>query len=73
MGREVKLVKSGQLRKWRGVHEGEDGVFLVLHPYSIPLPGSDWADNGWYILIDGRQQWVAEVDIEDDSDVLEDM
>jgi len=72
MAREVKLVKSGQLRKWRGVHEGEDGVFLVLDPYSIPIPGSDWADNGWYILIDGHQQWVWEGDIEDDSDVLED-
>ena len=43
------------------------------HPYSIPLPGSDWADHGWYILIDGRQQWVYEGDIEDDSDVIEDM
>jgi hypothetical protein len=70
--REVALVKSGQLRQWRGTHEGEDSVFLVLHPYSIPLPGADWADNGWYVLQDGHQQWVYEGDIEDDSDVLED-
>jgi hypothetical protein len=69
--REVKLVKSGQLRKWCGVHAGEDGVFLVLHPYAIPIPGSDWVDNGWYVLQNGRQQWVFEADIEDDSDVLE--
>lgn len=66
------MVKSGQLRQWCGVHVGEDGVFLVLHPYSIPMPGTDWADNGWYVLQDGHQQWVFEADIEDDSDVLED-
>lgn len=65
------MVKSGQLRKWRGVHAGEDGVFLVLDPYAIPIPGSDWVDNGWYVLQNGRQQWVFEADIEDDSDVLE--
>jgi hypothetical protein len=70
--REVALVKEGQLRRWRGVHVGEEGVFLVLHHYSLPLPGTDWADDGWYILIDGRQQWVYEGDIEDDSDVIED-
>ena len=69
--REVKLVKSGQLRMWRGRHVGEDGVFLVLHPYKIPIPGSDWTDDGWYVFQDGRQQWVFEADIEDDSDVLE--
>jgi len=71
--REVSLVKSGQLRQWRSVHEGEEGVFLVLDHYSLPLPGTDWADNGWWILIEGRQQWVYEGDIEDDSDVLEDI
>jgi hypothetical protein len=71
--RVVALVKSGQLRKWRGVVEGEDGVFLVLERYALPLPGSDWSDHGWYILIEGRQQWVYEGDIEDDSDVIEDM
>ena len=69
----MALVKEGQLRRWRGVHEGEESpVFLVLHPYSIPLPGSDWADHGWYILINGQQQWVYEGDIEDDSDLIED-
>jgi len=68
--REVALVKSGQLRQWRGVHAGEDGVFLVLHPYTIPVPGSDWTEDGWYILVNGQQQWVAEVDIEDDSEVI---
>ena len=46
--------------------------FIVLERYAIPLPGADWVDNGWWILTDGRQQWVAEADIEDDSDVLED-
>jgi hypothetical protein len=50
----------------------ESPVFLVLDPYSIPLPGADWADHGWYILINGKQQWVYEGDIEDDSDLLED-
>jgi len=45
----------------------------MLHPYSIPLPGSDWADNGWYILVNGRQEWVYEGDIEDDSDVIADI
>jgi hypothetical protein len=35
-------------------------------------PGADWADHGWYILINGKQQWVYEGDIEDDSDLLED-
>ena len=66
------MVRAGQLRRWRGTHVGEDGVFLVLHPYSIPLLGEDWTDNGWYVLQDGHQQWVYECDIEDDSDVLED-
>ena len=75
MGREVALVKKGQLRQWRmnsTPHGEESPVFLVLDPYSIPLPGADWADNGWYILINGKQQWVYEGDIEDDSDLLED-
>lgn len=64
------MVKSGQLRKWRGVHVDEQGVFLVLDSYTIPLPGTDWAENGWYVLQDGHSQWVYEGDIEDDSDVL---
>lgn len=69
------MVKSGQLRQWRmneTPHGEEAPVFLVLDPYSIPIPGSDWADNGWYILVNGKQEWVWEGDIEDDSDVLED-
>jgi len=52
-------------------HGEETPVFLVLERYALPLPGSDWADNGWYILVNGRQEWVYEGDIEDDSDVLE--
>ena len=71
----MALVKEGQLRRWRPnatPHGEEAPVFLVLHHYSLPLPGTDWADDGWYILIDGRQQWVYEGDIEDDSDVIED-
>jgi len=72
--REVKLVKSGQLRQWRlnaTPHGEESPVFLVLDPYTITraTPPS-WSEPGWYILIDGRQQWVAEVDIEDDSEVI---
>lgn len=66
------MVKSGQLRKWRGVHEGEDGVFLVLDRYAIPIPGSDWADHGWYVLQDGHRQWIYEGDIEDDSVLVSD-
>lgn len=69
------LVRAGQLRRWRGEPptDSEAPVFVVLHPHKIPLPGSDWAENGWYILTEGRQCWVYEGDIEDDSDVLEDM
>lgn len=70
--REVKLVKSGQLRMWRRRARHRGGVFLVQHPYKIPIPGSDWTDDGWYVLQEGRQQWVFEADIEDDSDLLED-
>jgi len=36
----------------------------------LPLPGSDWADDGWWILVNGKQQWVYEGDIEDDSEVI---
>jgi hypothetical protein len=69
----MALVEAGQLRRWRYAHLDMDGeFFIVLERYSIPLPGADWTDNGWWILTDGRQQWVAEADIEDDSDVLED-
>ena len=48
-------------------------VFIVLNLHTVPLPGAAWIERGWYILIEGRQQWVAEVDIEDDSDLLEDI
>jgi hypothetical protein len=54
-------------------HGEETPVFLVLERYALPLPGSDWADDGWWILVNGKQQWVYEGDIEDDSDVIEDM
>ena len=69
------MVEAGQLRRWRAnsTPYGEDSpVFLVLEPYGIPVLGTDWTDGGWWILIDGRQVWVYESDIEDDSDVLED-
>ena len=72
----MELVKAGQLRQWRPnatPHGEESPIFLVLERYALPLPGSDWADDGWWILIDGRQQWVYEGDIEDDSDVIGDM
>jgi len=42
----------------------------VLDPYTIPIPGSDWTEDGWYILVNGHQQWVYEGDIEDDSEVI---
>jgi hypothetical protein len=72
--REVELVKSGQLRKWRREPptDSHAPVFVVLEPHAIPMPGTDWTDDGWYVLQEGRQQWVFEADIEDDSDVLED-
>ena len=46
-------------------------VFIVLNLHTVPLPGAAWIERGWYILIEGRQQWVAECDIEDDSDLLD--
>ena len=49
-------------------------LFVVLDPYAISRASPPtWTEPGWYILIGGRQQWVAEVDIEDDSDLLEDI
>lgn len=70
----MERVKAGQLRQWRAnstPYGEESPVFLVLEPYSIPLPGTDWNEAGWYVLVEGRQQWVYESDIEDDSDLLE--
>ena len=69
------MVEVGQLRRWRYTHythpdwDGES--FIVLNLHTVPLPGAAWIERGWYVLIDGRQQWVAEVDIENDSDLLE--
>ena len=77
--RAVAGVKSGQLRRWRELLGGKRGerfvvLFVVLDPYTITRASPpSWTEPGWYILIDGQQQWVAEVDIEDDSDLLEDI
>jgi len=54
-------------------HGEETPVFLVLERYALPLPGPSSPRRTWWILVNGKQQWVYEVDIEDDSDVLEDM
>lgn len=76
--RAVAEVKSGQLRRWREL-DGLDVarvvvLFVVLDPYAISRASPPtWTEPGWYILIGGQQQWVAEVDIEDDSDLLEDI
>ena len=66
------MVKTGQLRRWRYTHDSGDGeCFVVLDPYTIARASPpSWTELGWYILIDGRQQWVVEVDIEDDSEVI---
>jgi hypothetical protein len=65
------VVEVGQLRRWRHAHLDWDGEnFIVLNLHTVPLPGAAWIERGWYILIDGRQQWVAECDIENDSDLL---
>ena len=65
------MVEVGQLRRWRIPLVGVDGEhFIVLNLHTVPLPGAAWIERGWYILIDGRQQWVAECDIENDSDLL---
>ena len=75
----VAGVKSGQLRRWRELLGGASDehfvvLFVVLDPYTITRASPpSWTERGWYILIDGQQQWVAEVDIEDDSDLLEDI
>jgi|688.fasta_scaffold49658_10 hypothetical protein len=69
------MVEAGQLRRWRAnstPYGEESPVFLVLEPYAIPVLGTGWNDPGWYILVEGRQHWVYESDIEDDSDVLGD-
>ena len=77
--RAVAEVKSGQLRRWRELVGLDDErrvvvLFVVLDPYAISRSSPPtWTEPGWYILIGGRQQWVAEVDIEDDSDLLEDI
>ena len=69
------MVETGQLRRWSCErHRGVCNNFVVLDPYAISIASPPtWTEPGWYILIDGRQQWVAEVDIEDDSDLLEDI
>jgi hypothetical protein len=65
------VVEVGQLRRWRYAHLARHGEhFIVLNLHTVPLPGAAWIERGWYILIDGRQQWVAECDIENDSDLL---
>jgi len=68
-------VKSGQLRRWcYSELDGDGRHFVVLEPYTITRASPpSWSEPGWYILIDGQQHWVAEVDIEDDSDLLEDI
>ena len=70
--REVVLVKTGQVRRWREPQSECGTIFLVLDPYSIPPPGSDWVDHGWWVLQAGNREWVYEGDIEDDSDVIDD-
>jgi hypothetical protein len=66
------MVEVGQLRRW--CHSELDGVgrhFVVLQPHTISRrEPAAWTEPGWYILIDGRQHWVAEFDIENDSDLL---
>ena len=62
-------IEAGQLRRWRGTTDGDPELFLVLEQHSIPLPG-DWTDDGWWVLTD-RIQWVAQTDIEDESDLVE--
>jgi hypothetical protein len=64
-------IESGQLRRWRNLPEDDpDTFFIVLEKYSIPLPGADWVDDGWWVLTGDRTQWVAWTDIEDDSDLV---
>ena len=70
------MVETGQLRQWRELVRERRVVvlFVVLDPYAISRASPPtWTEPGWYILIDGRQQWVAEVDIEEDSILLEDI
>ena len=70
------MVETGQLRQWRELVLERRVVvlFVVLHPYAISRASPPtWTEPGWYILIGGRQQWVAEVDIEEDSILLEDI
>ena len=70
------MVETGQLRQWRELVLERRVVvlFVVLDPYAISRASPPtWTEPGWYILIDGRQQWVAEVDIEEDSILLEDI
>jgi len=71
----VAEVKSGQLRRWcYSELDGDGRHFVVLHPYTISRKApTAWTEPGWYILIDGRQHWVADFDIENDSILLEDI
>ena len=74
--RAVAEVKTGQLRQWRELVRERRVVvlFVVLDPYAMRRASPPtWTEPGWYILIGGRQQWVAEVDIEEDSILLDDI
>ncbi len=64
------MIKTGQLRRWRDDVPDEERIFIVLDRCSIPMPGADWVENGWWILVDGRPQWIYECDIEDDSEII---
>ena len=71
------MIEVGQLRRWRREPptDSHAPVFVVLEPqvlepHAIPMPGTGWNEAGWWILTEGRQCWVYEGDIEDDSEVI---